>query len=311
MLLAALLLGVPAYASPRLATATAVAVEAAPPSAPANPIAAGLQAALDDLHAGRVGPGAFAALKTTRAAYEQRLELNLRRAAELPSTFPRRYIIVDIPAQMLWLYEDGRLALSMPVVVGKPTEPTPTLITEVKSAVFNPYWNVPWDLARNTWAPRIVKQGVKYLKTVNMQVLAPDNSPEGRVVAPDSVNWNDVAAGRIWARLRQLPGPNNMMGAVKFEMPNEQGIYLHDTPLKQFFRASQRTLSAGCVRLSHAEELAKALLGAAAPAGDTPPETRVDLPEPVAVYITYLTATPVDGVLRFFPDVYRRDKSRN
>ena len=171
---------------------------------------------------------------------------------------------------MLWLYEDGRVALAMRVIVGKPTEPTPTMVTEVQYVVFNPYWNVPWDLARDTWASRVLKQGVDYLKTMNMEVLA-DWSPDAAVVAPQSVNWKDVVAGRIAERIRQRPGPSNMMGQVKFAMPNPQGIYLHDTPLKQLFAQSPRTLSAGCIRLSDAQELAKAVLRAGGTLGPNEP----------------------------------------
>ena len=38
------------------------------------------------------------------------------------------------------------------------------------------------------------------------------------------------------------------MGEMKFEMPNDFGIYLHDTPLKEKF-AGDRWISNGCVRL--------------------------------------------------------------
>jgi murein L,D-transpeptidase YcbB/YkuD len=43
------------------------------------------------------------------------------------------------------------------------------------------------------------------------------------------------------------------------------------------------------------------------PAGSVP-EQRVDLPEPVPVYITYLTAVPkIGGGVVFRRDAYRRD----
>ena len=37
------------------------------------------------------------------------------------------------------------------------------------------------------------------------------------------------------------------------------------------------------------------------------PEQRIELPEVVPVYITYLTAVPSRGRIRFQPDRYRRD----
>jgi len=62
------------------------------------------------------------------------------------------------------------------------------------------------------------------------------------------------------------------------------------------------------VRLSNAMALARQLLGrdaAAQPGG--PPEQRVDLPEPIPVYIGYFTAMPGAGGIALAQDIYRRD----
>ncbi len=44
------------------------------------------------------------------------------------------------------------------------------------------------------------------------------------------IDWPAVASGRQDLRVRELPGPGNSMGRVKFVFPNDEGIYLHDTP---------------------------------------------------------------------------------
>jgi murein L,D-transpeptidase YcbB/YkuD len=112
--------------------------------------------------------------------------------------------------------------------------------------------------------------------------------------------------------MRQRPGGANVMGAIKFMLPNRLGIYLHDFPDKRLFERSDRRLSSGCVRLADAPRLARFLFGGAPPRpAGAAPEQRVDLPEPVPVYITYLTALPdpAKGVA-IQRDVYARDGRR-
>ena len=99
------------------------------------------------------------------------------------------------------------------------------------------------------------------------------------------------------------------MGKVKYEFPNPQGIYLHDTPERALLKLDERQLSNGCVRLEDAERLGRWLLGKSVskiPAGK---EQRIDLPTLVPVYITYLTAMPTDGGIAFRDDVYGRDSA--
>jgi murein L,D-transpeptidase YcbB/YkuD len=89
--------------------------------------------------------------------------------------------------------------------------------------------------------------------------------------------------------------------------PNEQGVYLHDTNEKALLRGGERLFSAGCVRVEDAPRLARWLFGRPVPLTGTQPERRVDLPGAVPVYLTYLTASAVDGKLVFRDDVYGRD----
>ncbi len=154
----------------------------------------------------------------------------------------------------------------------------------------------------------MVRHGARVLANERMQILSQFHAQD-RVLSPASVNWRRVAAGREPLRLRQLPGGSNVMGAVKFMMPNRLDIYLHDFPDKSLFARADRRISSGCVRLEDAQRLSAWLFGGAAPRPDGPrPEQRVDLPEPVPVYITYLTAIPAGGgTLVFQPDRYGRD----
>lgn len=246
--------------------------------------------------------------KSGEAATARVIRANLERARVLPADLGPRYVLVDAAAQTLWLYEDGRAVGSMPVVVGKLGEPTPTMAGLIRYAVVRPYWNVPPDLAAHTIAPQVLRYGPAWLDGQDMEALS-DWTAQARVLAPGAVDWAAVAAGRQVLRLRQRPGAQNMMGQVKFIFPNSLGVYLHDSPLRQFFTETRRTESAGCVRLSDAPRLARWLLADQADALGQPgePETRIDLVRPIPVYLVYFTAAPSATGLAFRPDIYHRD----
>jgi len=94
---------------------------------------------------------------------------------------------------------------------------------------------------------------------------------------------------------------------VKYEFPNADGIYLHDTPDKSLMLKADRHLSNGCVRLEDAQRLGKWLMGAPLETPSGKPEQKVDLPKPVPIYITYLTARAEGDGLAAGPDPYGLD----
>lgn len=132
---------------------------------------------------------------------------------------------------------------------------------------------------------------------------------DAALLNPAKVDWKAVSQGAPGPYVRQKPGGGNFMGKVKYEFPNPQGIYLHDTPERALLKRDERQLSNGCVRLEDADRLGRWLLGqqvSKIPAGK---EKRIDLPTLVPVYITYLTAFPSDGGIAFRDDVYDRDSA--
>ena len=257
-----------------------------------HPLYAPLRAALDDA--------------SYSADERQQILTNLERVRALPAMPGVRYILVDAASARLWMYEDGQPVDSMKVVVGKPELPTPMMAGYIRSAILNPYWNVPDDLVMTTIANNVLERGVGYLRSGGYQVFA-DARDDAPMVDPKAVNWQDVQQGRRKVRVRQLPGGSNFMGKVKFEFPNPQGIYLHDTPDRHLLDEAARQFSSGCVRLEDAPRLHRWLMGAPMPARVRQPETVEELPQPVPVYITYLTAMPEGGTIAFHNDPYRRD----
>jgi len=256
---------------------------------------------------GIAGDATIASLNLGPEHYERLILLNLERVRGLPPDEPGRYILVDVAAAQLWLYEHGRPVDTMRVIVGSAEQPTPMMAATVSYAEVNPYWNVPPDFVQRRIAPRILSEGTGYLRDRRYEVLA-DWTEEAPAIDPDGVDWSAVANGDTELRLRQLPGANNSMGEIKFMMPNPLGIYLHDTPDKSLFQQEARWISNGCVRVEDARRLAQWMFGEMPHAEPRDRQQRVDLDRPVPVYITYLTAAPgPDGEVRFRGDPYGRD----
>ena len=196
------------------------------------------------------------------------------------------FVLVDAASARLYMIADGRVQDSMRVIVGKPDTPTPELKDVINYETLNPYWHVTADLTRTLIAANVLKLGPSYLIQHGYEVVS-GWGPNGRVLPADSVDWKAVAAGAAQVYVRQRPGPANSLGQFKFDLPNGDGIYLHDTPKKELFAQDARNLSHGCVRLEDAPRLAKWLLGRDPPIASAP-EENVLLPRPVPITISYL-----------------------
>jgi murein L,D-transpeptidase YcbB/YkuD len=236
------------------------------------------------------------------------LLLNLERARALPPG-NLRYVVVNAAAQRLFMYENGQVVDTMRVVVGKPKHPTPMMNAFIRAAALNPYWNVPPDLAAERIAPNVVKQGVRYLAANGYQLLS-DWSDNPAIVDPRTVDWKAVADGRVEVRIRQLPGPQNALGKMKFVFPNKEGIFLHDTPERQLLSEASRLYSGGCIRLEDAPRFGRWMFGRELRIQGDAPEQFVPIPTLVPLYVTYLTAVPSGSSVAYYDDVYGRDAAR-
>lgn len=248
---------------------------------------------------------AWSAMQATGGQPDPRVLASLDRVRDIP---PKgRYVIVDTAGARLYMIEDGRVADSMKVIVGKadPSTQTPMLASTIYYATLNPYWHVSGELTRSLIARNVLDQGLGYLKSHGYQVMSAGGS--GEMLDPANVDWRAVAAGREMVSVRQLPGALNSMGRIKIGFPNSSDIYLHDTPNKDLFGQDDRNLSHGCIRLEDAERLGRWLLGREPEAASADPEQNVLLPTPVPIYVTYLTARVEGGQLSLADDIYGRD----
>lgn len=203
----------------------------------------------------------------------------------------KEYIAVNVPSYRMRYVRDGKTQLESNVVVGKELNKTVIFSGKMSYLVFSPYWNIPNSIVEKEIQPGIAADP-NYLEKHNMEY---------------------VDDGRI----RQRPGANNSLGLIKFMFPNQNNIYLHDTPAKSLFNRDDRALSHGCVRVEKARDLAVAILEGdrnwnaekideAMHAGE---EKQYPLKRKIPVYISYFTAVADDsGNVGFFDDVYKRDE---
>ena len=268
---------------------------------------------------GVLGNETIAALNIPLSQRVRQLELTLERLRWLPAFSPGRLIAVNLPAYRLWALriggeEQGDAVLEMRVIVGAAVRtPTPLFIGQMRYLEFNPYWNVPRSIALGEIVPKLIRDP-GYLAQKDMELVAPDGSKPTSVVS--GAELAALRAGKL--RIRQRPGPQNALGAVKFALPNTMNIYLHSTSERELFARNRRDLSHGCIRVEQPVELAHFVLGDEAgwSLGDVEaamqpgPMRRVNLGAPVPVVLFYATAmVDREGRVLFSRDIYRRDPS--
>jgi L,D-transpeptidase YcbB len=243
------------------------------------------------------------------------LRLALERWRWRPTDFPRPPIVVNIPEfELRGLGPDYTPEIKMRVVVGKAFHHrTPVFTGNLSYVVFRPYWNVPLSIQRSELVPKILRDR-GYLAKGNYEVT----DGRGTVVTGGAIDDGVLAklrAGRLF--IRQKPGPKNSLGLVKFIFPNDNNVYLHDTPSVALFARARRDFSHGCIRVQDPTSLAVWVLRGkpgwdrdrvvAAMTGTTDNVT-VTLDQPIPVLILYGTAVaPSDGKIYFYDDIYGYD----
>jgi murein L,D-transpeptidase YcbB/YkuD len=213
----------------------------------------------------------------------RQLAVSMERLRWLQRDPPKTRIDVNTAATVLQYYRDGQLVGQRKVVAGEPDKNTPQLQSPLYRLVANPTWTVPKGIAEK----ELAEKGSGWLSRNNFKV------ENGQYV--------------------QQSGPKNSLGLVKFDLKNDQAIYLHDTPAKALFAADNRHRSHGCVRVENAVEFANLIAqqeGVAdkfseAMGKDDP--VFVPLPQEITVRLLYRTAYWDGSKIRFAKDYYGWD----
>jgi len=238
---------------------------------------------------------------------------NMERWRWLPRKKDSLHILVNIPAFELFVYQGDTQILSMKVIVGSLHHPTPIFNCEISSVVLHPNWNVPPSIAR--WEVLSeVKQNRRYLEDNHMVVRQSWGPTDTANISLDSVYWDSIQPSDFPHRFVQLPGPLNPLGNIKFMLPNQFNVYLHDTPVRQSFQKEVRAYSHGCIRLENPLELGYLLLQNDSILQLTVTDSLFGsneehtLDKPVPISINYWTVwIDSTGAPQFYEDIYQRD----
>jgi murein L,D-transpeptidase YcbB/YkuD len=263
---------------------------------------------------GRITAQTLADLNVPLTRRVRQMQLTLERWRWLPVGLHSAPIVANIPEFRLRAYDENyKVVLSMNVVVGKAyNHNTPVFSDSMQYAVFRPYWSVPYSIAKAEFLPHITRDP-DYLAKKGFEVV---NSRQ-EVVTSGTVTSDMLAqlrAGKLF--IRQLPGPKNSLGLVKFIFPNSYNVYMHDTPAQEFFAKSRRDFSHGCIRLEKPADLAVWVLrdnpgwdmARVRGAMNGSPNQQMNLAHPIPVLIVYGTViVNEDGIVHFYDDIYRHD----
>jgi len=262
---------------------------------------------------GVVGPRTLAALNgRSREEDIASVVANLERWRWMPRDLGSFHVIVNVPEFMVRVVDQANVVHQTRVIVGKPTNPTPTFSNVMSHLIVNPYWNVPASIVRKEMIPA-VRSNPGFFSRGGYQVFGLVGG-RYRQINPYWVNWHMVSPRQI--QVRQIPGDFNALGRIKFMFPNQHDVYLHDTPSKKLFERDDRALSHGCVRVDRPLEFADAILPVAAPDWNSTrlkdlygkSERLVKFEAPVPVHLSYFTAAvSPDRSLRLFQDIYGYD----
>jgi L,D-transpeptidase YcbB len=245
----------------------------------------------------------------------QRLVVNMERWRWMPADLGSYYVWNNIPAFSTRVIKGGKSIYVEKTIVGQVKYATPIFSANMRSIVFNPDWTVPETIKLEDLQPRLqqTRDGVPDISVLRDNQLTV--SYQGRPVNAETVDWERVNIRSY--TFTQAPGPDNVLGTLKFNFPNRHAIYMHDTVQRELFNQAVRTLSHGCIRVHQPDRLAALLL--AEDKGWSEQQVKdqlakghnsgVILNRPIPVHLTYFTVA-FDGIgkIRTYDDVYGLDK---
>ncbi|MCB1230467.1 MAG: L,D-transpeptidase family protein [Verrucomicrobiae bacterium] len=264
-----------------------------------------------------MGPATMMELNHPVSHRVDTLIINLDRLRWMPRAYEQaEHLEVNIAEGALRLFTAGRSVDTVKVIVGvKGKHQTPVFHGDMRYLIFRPYWNVPISIAKKEVVPEALADP-SYVSRNNYEVVRDFGAGPNDILPATPENLQKVASGAL--SIRQGTGPGNALGLVKFIFPNDNSVYLHDTPDHSLFNATDRDFSHGCVRVSEPAMLASFVLREndgwninqiqAAMQDATRPNNKVNLVSPIPVYLIYWTSTIMDdGRVRFDQDIYGHD----
>ena len=250
----------------------------------------------------------------------RRIAITLDRYKQLP-VLPEKYLMVNIPAFGLKVWDNDTVVVESKVIVGKPTTPTPLLTSAISNMVTYPNWTIPESIIKKDILPALqVNPG--YLASKGFVLV----DYQGKQVDPYKVKWEKYKTGIPW-KVVQESGFENALGIFKFNFNNPYYVYLHDTNQRYLFDNAYRALSHGCVRVQNWEAVAFYIakndsLALAEKNGQhlsynidsiknwiaNQDRKTIMVKNRLPLFIQYFTCEADEGKIIFFADIYNKDQ---
>jgi murein L,D-transpeptidase YcbB/YkuD len=249
-----------------------------------------------------------------KPANMQKIIVNMERWRWMPENLGSLHVLLNVPAFMVYVARDGKVVYQDKIVVGEYKYATPVFSADLKSVVFNPEWTVPPTIVRENLLPKLRGGGLFGGGTSILTEHELNVNYNGKRVDPGSIDWNRVNMGAI--SFTQAPGPNNVLGKVKFVYPNPYSVYMHDTIKQGLFDKDMRAEGHNCPRVEHPGKIAAVILAQ----DQNLPQAEVDkllasgynagvgIAHGVRIHTAYFTAVADEqGKVATFPDIYKLD----
>ncbi len=258
---------------------------------------------------GIIGPQTVSEMNVSPAQRVRQAQINLERLRWINALRSDYLLLVNVASGHIQMLRGNEPIWQARAQTGRPSRPTPLLVSRINRISLNPSWTVPPTILREDILPQI-RRDPGYLDEHNMRAL----DAQGNRLDPQQIDWNNPRG----IMLRQQPGPTNPLGHVVFRLPNPFSIYLHDTPSQHLFQQANRNVSSGCVRVQAADELADHLFAGLSTSqreriaeqlvsGQT---HEINLTNGPQVIIAYWTAfADAEGRPAFVPDRYGLDQA--
>jgi L,D-transpeptidase YcbB len=245
------------------------------------------------------------------SAAAKRLRTNMEMWRWMNEDMGDMHVFNNIPEFMQYVYKDGKIIRTEKIVAGMLDKPSSIFSRPLKYVVLRPQWRVPESIKVNEIWPSLIRGG-GLMRQYDLQVETKDGKP---------LDWHEIQWSKVDIRnyeVTQRSGPKSVLGHVKFSFPSQHTIYMHDTPDKYMFKASQRTLSHGCLRVQKPMELAEMILKedkgwdkakVAELDQSGPMNNEIAIEKRIPIHLVYFTAwVSDDGRLKLFGDVYGHEK---
>ncbi|MFZ2019370.1 MAG: L,D-transpeptidase family protein [Methyloceanibacter sp.] len=244
----------------------------------------------------------------------QRIIINMERWRWMPADLGTYHVEDNIPEFLGRVVKNGKTVYATKVVVGLPKYATPIFSADMRSIVFNPDWTVPETIILEDLQPALKGNDGSGPDLSILQAHELNVSFQGKPVDPAKVDWG--RANVMQYTFTQPPGPDNVLGKLKFNFPNRHAIYMHDTIQPEVFDETVRMASHGCIRVFQPARLATFLLAEDKGWSDQQVKDMIakgdnsviSLSHKIPVHLTYFTMTADEkGKTQSFPDVYGLD----